>query len=180
MPGRKPRSIPVEPLTREAFEPFGEVVDWRSALPVEANAGTAQKFSDLASIEIDAAGRPSLSLYRAQPRHFPLRLEVLEHHPLASQAFVPLATRRFLIVVADGSDVAPALASCRAFLAEGGMGVNFKPGTWHHPLLALDEVCDFLVVDRRFEPQCPRENLVEFPLEGELMIESAELSKGLA
>ena len=32
--------------------------------------------------------------------------------------------------------------------ARGDQGVNYATGVWHHPLLALEGVCDFLVVDR--------------------------------
>jgi ureidoglycolate lyase len=29
-----------------------------------------------------------------------------------------------------------------------GEGVNYAPGVWHHPLLALEKESDFLVIDR--------------------------------
>ena len=49
--------------------------------------------------------------------------------------------------------VAPAGAAPRGedlqvFLARGDQGVHYATGVWHHPLLALEAVCDFLVVDR--------------------------------
>ncbi len=34
----------------------------------------------------------------------------------------------------------------RAFVSDGWQGVNYAKGVWHHPLLALDEVSDFVVV----------------------------------
>lgn len=36
----------------------------------------------------------------------------------------------------------------RAFLANRGQGVNYGKGLWHHALIALNEVSDFVVVDR--------------------------------
>ena len=36
----------------------------------------------------------------------------------------------------------------RAFLAHGRQGVNYRANVWHHPLMALGVVSDFLVVDR--------------------------------
>ena len=36
----------------------------------------------------------------------------------------------------------------RAFLAQPGQGVNYAPGVWHHPLLALNVIGDFLAIDR--------------------------------
>ncbi|HPA01626.1 MAG TPA: ureidoglycolate lyase, partial [Chiayiivirga sp.] len=73
----------------------------------------------------------------ARNRLIPIR------HPLGSQAFVPLHARPWLVVVAASPEAAP-----RAFLARDGAGVNFRRGTWHHPLLALEATGDFLVVDR--------------------------------
>lgn len=34
------------------------------------------------------------------------------------------------------------------FLATKDQGVNYRKNTWHHPVLGLHKVCDFLVVDR--------------------------------
>jgi ureidoglycolate lyase len=72
---------------------------------------------------------------------------MMERHPLGSQAFVPLSGKPYLVVVAPAGDP-PDVAALRVFLARGDQGVNYAPGVWHHPLLALDAVCDFLVVDR--------------------------------
>ena len=47
------------------------------------------------------------------------------------------------------------------FLAQGDQGVNFHPGTWHHPLLVLAEKQDFLVIDRGGKG----DNLIERTLE---------------
>jgi len=43
---------------------------------------------------------------------------------------------------------APGVEDLQVFLARGDQGVNYATGVWHHPLLALDEVSDFLVIDR--------------------------------
>jgi ureidoglycolate lyase len=142
----RPRRLRVEPLDAEAFAPFGDVIaagNARTRYPI--NDGTTERFHDLARIDVDrAGGRPVLSLFRAQPRAFPIRIAMLERHPLGSQAFVPLdPTLRYLVVVATAPDARP-----RAFLACNGQGVNYAPGTWHHPLLALDRESDFLVIDR--------------------------------
>ena len=55
----------------------------------------------------------------------------------------PLNGTRWVVVVADSPDATP-----RAFLADRGQGVQYHRGTWHHPLLALDQGGDFLIVDR--------------------------------
>lgn len=146
-------------LTRAAFAPFGEVVETEGAQHFPINAGSCERFHDLARIEIDPAGRPLLSVVRASPVDLPAPLRLMERHPLGSQAFIPLGAHRFLVVVAPG-DAPPGPDALQAFLATGGQGVNYRRGVWHHPLLALDAPTDFLVVDRGG----PGANLEEHPL----------------
>lgn len=152
------RELPLEPLGSEAFAPFGEVIEANSATTEYAvNAGTAQRFHDLAHIDTNLAeGRCVLSLFRAMPRTLPFEIRMLERHLLGSQAFVPLdPATRFLVVVAEAIDAQP-----RAFLARGGQGVNYRRGTWHHPLIALDRQGDFLVIDREGPaPDCEEADL---------------------
>ena len=107
----------VEPLTAEAFAPFGEVIEADARfLSFPVNAGTSQRFHDLARLDPGPDGRLIVSIFRAQPRPLPFTLALLERHPLASQAFVPLNGTPFLVVVAPrGESIAP--ESVRAFLA---------------------------------------------------------------
>ncbi len=144
------RVLPIEPLSRSAFAPYGDVVDPAGIEPQVVNGGTAFRFAPVAGVELLGERRTAaavLSIYRAQPRALPLPLRELERHPLASQAFVPLAPGRYLVVVA-GSMAEPAPADVRVFLASGQQGVNFRAGVWHHALLALDRESEFLVVER--------------------------------
>ncbi len=137
--------LPVEALTRAAFASYGEVIEADAAGAIAINAGSAQRFHALATVDTaHAGGHAVISVVRAQPRTLPFTVQMLERHPLGTQAFVPLdPALRYLVVVASAIDAAP-----RAFLATHGQGVNYSRGTWHHPLLALDRVSDFLVVDR--------------------------------
>lgn len=150
------RRLPIEPLTRAGFAPYGEVIDTVGSAPQSINGGTAQKFADLARVEVE--GDPSTALpalppaatigiYRALPRTLPMQLLEVERHPLGSQAFVPLVPTRFLVVVA-GANEEPSAADLRVFLARGQQGVSLRAGVWHHALLALDFEADFLVVER--------------------------------
>ncbi len=143
------RVLSPEPLTAAAFEPFGEVLDVASAARrFTINEGYAERYDDLARIDVAReGGRPCLSIFRASPRELPFALSVIERHPLGSQTFMPLSVRPYLVVVCEGVD-APDLQTVRCFLADAGQGVNYAPGTWHHPLLALEAPCDFLVLDR--------------------------------
>lgn len=145
----------VEPLTREAFAPFGDVIEASDAAQhFTINGGNTERYHDLAKVEPGANGRSIVSIFRGQPRALPFTVEMMERHPLGSQAFVPLSGAPYLVVVAPAG-AAPGVADLRVFIARGDQGVNYARGVWHHPLLALDGVCDFLVIDRAGEgPNC--------------------------
>ncbi len=143
------RVLRAEALTREAFAPFGDVVQTEGARHYTINAGTTERFHDLAAIDVlEDGGRALLSLFRSQPvTANPCALWVMERHPLSSQAFVPRGEQRFLVVVAPPAATFEP-ATLRAFITAPGQGVNYARGVWHHPVLALGEVTDFLIVDR--------------------------------
>jgi ureidoglycolate lyase len=144
----RPRILEVEPLSREAFAPFGDVIEASEAarhFPI--NGGNTERYHDLAGIEPGPEGRAIVSIFRGQPRELPFPVAMMERHPLGSQAFIPLSGRPYLVVVAPAG-APPAAEDLRVFLARADQGVNYRTGVWHHPLLALDAVCDFLVVDR--------------------------------
>ena len=139
--------LAIEPLTREAFAPFGDVIELEGAKQIPINLGTTIRYHDLAKIDVaDESGRPLVNVFRGPPRTLPFEVTMMERHPLGSQAFVPLNDRPYLVVVAPAGDLDP--AAIRAFVTSGWQGVNYAKGVWHHPLLALGEVSDFIVVDR--------------------------------
>jgi ureidoglycolate lyase len=140
----------IEPqaLSREAFAGFGDVIESEGATSFAINQGLCRRYHDLAALDLlEAGGRPLLSLFRSRPWPLPLRLHLLERHPLSSQAFFPLGAAPFLVVVAPPGE-AVAAVDIRAFRTDGRQGVNFHRGVWHHPLIVLGETADFLVVDR--------------------------------
>ncbi|MEA3117600.1 MAG: ureidoglycolate lyase [Paraburkholderia sp.] len=141
------KTLAIEPLTREAFAPFGDVIELEGARRIPINQGTTMRFHDLARIDVaHRGGRPLLNLFRAEPRELPFEVTMLERHPLGSQAFVPLTHIPYLIVVAPAGSLAA--QQIRAFATRGWQGVNYAKGVWHHPLIALDSLSDFIVVDR--------------------------------
>ena len=145
-----------EPLRATAFAPFGEVIEADPATAVEINDGHTTRFHALARATSDAD--VILSIFRGRPR--PLRLSMLERHPLGSQAFMPLGGRDWLAVVATR----PEPDACRAFLCRGDQGVNYHAGVWHHPLLVLGQAQDFLVVDRAGKGENLQERFFDQPL----------------
>lgn len=158
------RILVIEPLTIEAFEPFGDVIEPDNAREIRLiNGGTTTRFHDLAPVDVAAGGgRPLISIFRGKPFAFPIAIAMMERHPLGSQAFMPLSNRPFLIAVAP--DEAGRPGTPRLFLGQG-RGVAYNRGTWHHPLLALEAVSDFLVVDRGGEGMNLEEASYEAPFE---------------
>lgn len=140
--------LPVQTLTAEAFAPFGEVIEaGDSVRHFTINGGNTERYHDLARLEAGPDGRVIASIFRGLPRQLPFTVSMMERHPLGSQAFVPLSGRRYLVVVAPAGNP-PDAADLQCFLATGQQGVNYATGVWHHPLLALDAISDFLVLDR--------------------------------
>lgn len=141
------RIIRPEVLTREAFRPFGDVVEMEGTTPITINQGFAQRFNDLANIDVMMeGGSTNVSLFLGTPRPQPIAIRLMERHPLGSQLFFPLQDRPWLVLVAE--DVHD-FASYRAFTATGRQGVNYARNVWHHPLLVHDPESCFLIVDRK-------------------------------
>ncbi|CAN5153093.1 ureidoglycolate lyase [soil metagenome] len=139
--------LTAQPLTPEAFAPYGTVLQVPVGAGRPINAGTTERFELVDDLQLDAAGgRPLLALFRAQRRRFPHALRELERHALGSQTFVPLGERRFVLVVAPAGQP-PTAATLAAFITDGRQGVVLAPGTWHHALLAVD-AWDFVVLER--------------------------------
>jgi len=158
----------VQPLTRDAFAPFGEVIMLDGARHYPINASTTERFHALAGVDAaEQGGQPVISLFRGQPRTLPLAITLMERHPLGSQAFIPLtqsAADEYLVVVAPAGELAT--SQLRAFLARGFQGVSYARSVWHHPLIALHKVSDFVVVDRIGQGN----NCDEVALDGRLLL----------
>ena len=156
-------TIIVEPLTREAFAPFGQVIaadETANHYPI--NAGMTERYHDLARVELGGVhARPLISIFRGQPYTLPLTLKLLERHPLGSQAFYPLSPRPFLSIVAPDESGVPGRP--RAFLVPPHHGVNIAINTWHGVLTPLDAPADFLVVDRGGDGNNLEEYLLDPP-----------------
>jgi ureidoglycolate lyase len=140
------REMTPEPLTAEAFAPFGSVIEASDdAVKLDINQGHAIRYNALAEIDVgDGGGVAVISVFRARPLG-ELVLRAFERHPLGSQSFVPLSGRPYLVAVAPAGEFRA--AAIRLFRAGAHQGVHYRKGVWHHFLLVLDE-SDFLVVDR--------------------------------
>jgi ureidoglycolate lyase len=139
------REIRTEPLTAAAFAPFGEVLEATGDPDRIINQGLCGRYHDRARLDF-GAGHAGISLFDAEPRALPYRLEMVERHPEGSQAFLPMTEHPFLVIVAP--DEAGRPGRPRAFLTAPGQGVNYARGTWHGVLTPLHAPGRFAVIDR--------------------------------
>jgi ureidoglycolate lyase len=157
--------LDILPLTREAFAPFGDVIERDPASVRMINGGNTERHHALAAPEVIGEGaRVILNIFRGEPRRFPYAVNMMERHPLGSQSFSPLSGKSFLVIVAPDEDGKPGRP--KAFMALGHQGVNYHRNVWHHPLMALWQVSDFLVADR----DGPGDNLEEYFFEQPYML----------
>ncbi len=156
------RELRPEPLTRERFLPYGDVIEAHATRREGMNAARFERFDDLCDVDAGADGRVRVSIARCRiATQLPYRFDVVERHPLGSQAFVPLAPTRFVVVVAAPGESVET-EDLRAFVTNGRQGVNYRPGTWHMPLIAFEAGQAFLVIDRGGDaPNCDEHTLDE-------------------
>lgn len=156
------------PLTATAFAPFGEVLEASGEFRL-INEGLCRRYHDRAGIDI-VDGAPGLSIFQARPRPLPYRFDLVERHPLGSQAFLPMTADPFLVIVAP--DRAGRPDSPLAFLTSGAQGINLARGTWHGVLTPLSGTGLFAVIDRC----APGPNLHEYRYPMPWLVDSAALS----
>jgi len=132
-------TLRLTPITREAFAPFGQLLD---------TPGEAPRIDQVAKLHNGRTGaQANMAVTRALPAALPFRVRALERHAFSSQAFLPLDVARYLVLVAPGKDDAPDLAGLRAFVVPGTIGINYTAGSWHHGLTALDRPGIFALFD---------------------------------
>jgi ureidoglycolate lyase len=137
-------------LTAERFAPFGNVVEAVPSAHAPMNELRFERFDNLVDIDVDNRqnGRAGVSIARCRtPTRLPYRIEMVERHPLGSQAFIPLQRFVFIVVVGPAGESIDA-DDLQAFITNGRQGINYHRGVWHMPLIALEAGHDFLVIDR--------------------------------
>ncbi|WP_372611422.1 ureidoglycolate lyase [Aquicoccus sp.] len=157
--------IAAEPLTAAVFAPFGDVLEARGEPDRIINRGKCGRWHDRARLDFGPGGQAGISMFLAEARSLPYRLDLLERHPEGSQAFLPMHGREWLVIVAPDAGGRP--GAPRAFVAGGDQGVNFHRGTWHGVLTPLHDPGLFAVVDRIGDGA----NLEEHALEPPIMVD---------
>ena len=141
-------TINPKPITKENFSKFGDMITTANIKPIEINEGYAKRFDGIANLNTSKDnGEATISIFSALKRSFPMKIDMMEKHPLGSQAFIPMKQTTFLALVAPEGNK-PDLNKIEAFVIPPEIGVNYNPGTWHFPLIATEDM-NFLVVDRK-------------------------------
>lgn len=141
-------TLKAEPLTSDRFAPYGEVIETSRHGSVAMNAARFERFNDLCKVDLMNGGHVSVSIARCRtPTSLPLRLDMVERHPLGSQAFIPLSPCKIVIVVAPPEESVDA-GALRAFVSNGRQGFNYRRGTWHMPLTSFAAGQEYLIIDR--------------------------------
>ena len=144
-----PAQIRAIPLDVDSYRAYGDVISARADIIARsANMGTAKRFNSVAQLVDLRPGKaePNLCLFHCDPQvsapQTTFQIKLLEKHPLSTQAFIPMQAERFLVVVCLGTDK-PDISTLKAFLAVKSQGITYRPGVWHHPLIAMDRPTDF-------------------------------------
>jgi ureidoglycolate lyase len=135
-------------VTKENFADFGDLISSENVKAININAGYAKRFDDLADINtLNYEGKTIVSIFSALKRSFPMKIDMMEKHPLGSQAFIPMKETTFLTFVAPPGN-SPEIGKIKSFIIPPKKGINYKPGVWHFPLISTEDT-DFLVIDRK-------------------------------
>ena len=137
-----------KPITKENFSKFGDMITTADIKPIKINNGYAKRFDGIANLNTSKDnGKTTISIFSALKRVFPMKIDMMEKHPLGSQAFIPMKETTFLVFVAPkGSE--PNLNKIESFIVPPGIGINYNPEIWHFPLISTEDM-NFLVIDRK-------------------------------
>ena len=135
-------------ITKENFSKFGDVISTKDIKPLEINNGYAKRYDGIANLNTsNKNGETTISIFSALKRNFPMKIDMMEKHPLGSQAFIPMDDTKFLVFVAPRGNK-PNLNKIQSFVVPKQTGINYNAGIWHFPLISMKNM-NFLVVDRK-------------------------------
>ena len=137
--------LQTQPLTTNAFKAFGEIIDATGEPDKIINQGLCGRYHDLAKLDF-TSGKAGISVFNAEARSLPFKLEMMERHPESSQAFIPMHQYPFLIIVSHDKNGVPDTPI--SFISKPGQGINIFKNTWHGVLCPLHSPGLFAVIDR--------------------------------
>ena len=140
--------LDIKNITNDNFSLYGDLITIKNKSSESINNNTTQSFFDLANIEIlGEDNNVRLNIFRAKKRFFPLKIDMLEMHPLSSQVFLPISKSDFIVLVAPINSK-PDLDKIECFKVSNGDGINFKSCVWHFPLISIKDT-KFITIDKK-------------------------------
>jgi ureidoglycolate lyase len=124
--------LSIQPMTREAFAPYGELIDERGQVELNLDGG-----------------RASLAAQTVESR--PLTFDFLGRHQRSEQVFSPLGGAKSIIAVAppsEGNSALPDVKRMAAFMVDGACAFKLHRGAWHTSAFPIGSSATFLVLDR--------------------------------
>ena len=135
-------------ISRSNFSSYGDLISTDDINPMNINEGYAKRFDNLANLDTSKdSGKTIVSIFSALKRTFPMKIHMMEKHPLGTQAFIPMKETTFLAFVAPSGE-SPEIDKIQSFVIPPKRGINYKPGIWHFPLISTENI-NFLVIDRK-------------------------------
>ena len=135
-------------INRSNFATYGDLISTSDVNPININAGYAKRFDNLANLNTSKdGGQTIVSIFSALKRAFPMTVDMMEKHPLGTQAFIPMKDTTFLAFVAPPGN-SPDINKIQSFIIPPRTGINYKPGIWHFPLISTEDT-NFIVIDRK-------------------------------
>jgi ureidoglycolate lyase len=131
--------IRAAPISKDEFAPFGNLID------IVPSGDRTDMIGGIENRQTNA--KFHLSTIRIAPSVLPLTITMMERHSFSSQSFLPLDAARYLLCVAEsGRDGWPDMKTLRSFIVPSGVGVTYRAGTWHHPMVTLDDAASFAIM----------------------------------
>ncbi|MGB1361344.1 MAG: ureidoglycolate lyase [Alphaproteobacteria bacterium] len=150
------------PITRENFAPYGNVIDLQDGTELSAIG------------EYEYYNGTAIKVIRGNKISMPYEVKLFERHPIGTQAFVPMNSGVFFVVVAESTNTDsfdPNTLKC--FITNGRQGIQYNVNVWHAPFTTLTDDADFTVIDRfpfENDPQDINIDFAEFP-DTEIIVE---------
>lgn len=164
--------IVAEELTPESFKHYGGVLSAdhqiKNANNSEANYGTAKKLHKVSPIvnnfdncKSGKKATANWNIFRcSSPNHIIQDLgdkkiytsTVLERHPYSTQTFIPmgqdLKKDSYIVIVAktdeNSTEKLPDPSQVKAFVCKGNQAVTYGAGTWHAPMVVIDQTIPYI------------------------------------
>ena len=111
-------------INRKNFSLYGDLISSNDIDYIDINAGYAKRFDNLANIDtLNDGGKTIVSIFSASKRTFPMTIDMMEKHPLGSQAFIPMKETTFLSFVAPPGE-SPEISKIQSFIVPPKTGIN--------------------------------------------------------